>query len=42
MTREGGAYMLFDIFVHIMATATSGCIVALFAHWLSTRNDKRK
>ncbi|MBL7564969.1 type I toxin-antitoxin system Fst family toxin [Staphylococcus saccharolyticus] len=26
--------MLFDIFVHIMTTAASGCIVALFTHWL--------
>ncbi|HCG74651.1 type I toxin-antitoxin system Fst family toxin [Staphylococcus caprae] len=34
--------MLFDIFVHIMTTATSGCIVALFAHWLRNRNGKRK
>ncbi|WP_210135631.1 type I toxin-antitoxin system Fst family toxin [Staphylococcus sp. GDX8P80P] len=29
-----------DIFVHIMTTAASGCIVALFAHWLRNRNDK--
>ncbi|MCI2949102.1 hypothetical protein ACUXJ9_002400 [Staphylococcus caledonicus] len=29
-----------DIFVSIMTTAASGCIVALFAHWLRNRNDK--
>ncbi|MCH4531539.1 type I toxin-antitoxin system Fst family toxin [Staphylococcus haemolyticus] len=29
-----------DIFVHIMTTVISGCIVALFAHWLRKRNDK--
>ncbi|MCG2009403.1 type I toxin-antitoxin system Fst family toxin [Staphylococcus epidermidis] len=23
-------------------TAASGCIVALFAHWLRNRNDKKK
>ncbi|MBL7573493.1 type I toxin-antitoxin system Fst family toxin [Staphylococcus saccharolyticus] len=34
--------MLFDIFVHIMTTAASGCIVALFTHWLCHRNDKSK
>ncbi|WP_180547134.1 type I toxin-antitoxin system Fst family toxin [Staphylococcus haemolyticus] len=28
------------IFVHIMTTVISGCIVALFAHWLRKRNDK--
>ncbi|MFI3839336.1 type I toxin-antitoxin system Fst family toxin, partial [Staphylococcus hominis] len=25
---------MLDNFVHIMTTAASGCIVALFAHWL--------
>ncbi|WP_115347001.1 type I toxin-antitoxin system Fst family toxin [Staphylococcus chromogenes] len=25
-----------------MTTAASGCIVALFAHWLRNRNDKKK
>ncbi|MEB6210237.1 type I toxin-antitoxin system Fst family toxin [Staphylococcus pasteuri] len=29
-----------DIFVNIMTTAASGCIVALFAYWLRNRNDK--
>ncbi|MGV3157595.1 type I toxin-antitoxin system Fst family toxin [Staphylococcus aureus] len=29
-----------DIFVNIMTTVASGCIVALFAHWLRNRNDK--
>ncbi|WP_462218697.1 type I toxin-antitoxin system Fst family toxin [Streptococcus pneumoniae] len=26
----------------MMTTAASGCIVALFAHWLRNRNDKKK
>ncbi|WP_154391828.1 type I toxin-antitoxin system Fst family toxin [Staphylococcus haemolyticus] len=25
-----------------MTTAASGCIVALFAHWLRNRNDNKK
>ncbi|MGV3174565.1 type I toxin-antitoxin system Fst family toxin [Staphylococcus simulans] len=29
-----------EIFVNIMTTAASGCIVALFAHWLRKRNEK--
>ncbi|MEN1895630.1 type I toxin-antitoxin system Fst family toxin [Staphylococcus nepalensis] len=29
-----------EIFVNIIATTTSGCIVALFAYWLRNRNDK--
>ncbi|MCD9066538.1 type I toxin-antitoxin system Fst family toxin [Staphylococcus pasteuri] len=29
-----------EIFVHIMTTVISGCIVTLFAHWLRHRNDK--
>ncbi|WP_108892080.1 type I toxin-antitoxin system Fst family toxin [Staphylococcus haemolyticus] len=36
---------MLDNFVHIMTTAASGCIVALFAHWLHwlrNRNDKKK
>ncbi|MCG3402850.1 type I toxin-antitoxin system Fst family toxin [Staphylococcus massiliensis] len=33
---------MLDNFVHIMTTATSSCIVALFAHWLRNRNDKKK
>ncbi|MCE0456039.1 type I toxin-antitoxin system Fst family toxin [Staphylococcus haemolyticus] len=32
---------MLDNFVHIMTTAASGCIVALFAHWLRNRNDKK-
>ncbi|MDO0967669.1 type I toxin-antitoxin system Fst family toxin [Staphylococcus haemolyticus] len=31
---------MIDIFVNIMTTAASGCIVALFAHWLRNHNDK--
>ncbi|UTI11185.1 type I toxin-antitoxin system Fst family toxin (plasmid) [Staphylococcus epidermidis] len=27
-------------FVHITTTVISGCIVALFTHWLRNRNDK--
>ncbi|HER6579549.1 type I toxin-antitoxin system Fst family toxin (plasmid) [Staphylococcus pasteuri] len=33
---------MFDILVHIMTTVISGCIVALFTHWLRTRNNKKK
>ncbi|WP_274540993.1 type I toxin-antitoxin system Fst family toxin [Staphylococcus felis] len=29
-------------FVHIMTAAVSGCIVALFAHWIRNCNDKKK
>ncbi|MCE3022776.1 type I toxin-antitoxin system Fst family toxin [Staphylococcus pasteuri] len=29
-----------EVFVHIIATVISGCIVALFTHWLRKRNDK--
>ncbi|HEI3025201.1 MULTISPECIES: type I toxin-antitoxin system Fst family toxin [Staphylococcus] len=29
-----------EIFVNIMTTASSGCLVALFAHWLRKRNDE--
>ncbi|MCH4531549.1 type I toxin-antitoxin system Fst family toxin [Staphylococcus haemolyticus] len=28
--------------VHITITVISGCIVALFTHWLRTRNNKNK
>ena len=42
MTKEGGAYMILDIFVHIITTVISGCIVALFTHWLRQRNDKHR
>ncbi|WP_103450215.1 MULTISPECIES: type I toxin-antitoxin system Fst family toxin, partial [Staphylococcus] len=27
---------------HITTTVISGCIVALFTHWLRTRNNKKK
>ena len=30
-----------EIFVNIMTTAASGCLVALFAHWLRKRNDEQ-
>ena len=33
---------MLDNFVYITTTAASGCIVALFAHWLRNRNDKKK
>jgi hypothetical protein len=33
---------MLDNFVHIMTTPACGCIVALFAHWLRNRNDKKK
>ncbi|MBE7302591.1 type I toxin-antitoxin system Fst family toxin [Staphylococcus epidermidis] len=29
-----------DILVHIMTTATSGCIVTFFAYWLRKCDDK--
>ncbi|RTX87535.1 type I toxin-antitoxin system Fst family toxin [Staphylococcus pragensis] len=31
-----------EALVHITTTAISGCIVALFAQWLRTRNNKKK
>ncbi|MCY1575044.1 MULTISPECIES: type I toxin-antitoxin system Fst family toxin [Staphylococcus] len=31
---------MLEIFVHIMTTVISGCIIALFTHWLRNRNDK--
>ncbi|MFM2577037.1 type I toxin-antitoxin system Fst family toxin [Staphylococcus warneri] len=33
---------MFDILVNIMTTVSSGCLVALFTHWLRTRNNKKK
>ncbi|MEX3489573.1 type I toxin-antitoxin system Fst family toxin [Staphylococcus warneri] len=30
-----------DIFVNITTTVISGCLVALFTHWLRTRNNKK-
>ncbi|MCI2870188.1 type I toxin-antitoxin system Fst family toxin [Staphylococcus hominis] len=33
---------MLDDFIHIMTTATSSCVVALFAHWLPNHNDKKK
>ncbi|EHJ07412.1 peptide ABC transporter substrate-binding protein [Staphylococcus simiae] len=38
--QRGGAYAMSEIFVNIMTTAASGCLVALFAHWLRKRNNK--
>ncbi len=31
-----------EALVHITTTVISGCIVALFTHWLRTRNNKKK
>ena len=31
---------MLEILVHITTTVISGCIVALFTHWLRNRNDK--
>ncbi|MGO2040907.1 MAG: type I toxin-antitoxin system Fst family toxin [Staphylococcus equorum] len=31
---------MFETLVHIMTTVISGCIVTLFAHWLSNRDNK--
>ncbi|UEX90304.1 type I toxin-antitoxin system Fst family toxin [Staphylococcus ratti] len=33
---------MLEILVHITATIISGCIVALFTHWLRTRDNKKK
>ncbi|AJC95127.1 type I toxin-antitoxin system Fst family toxin [Staphylococcus hyicus] len=33
---------MLDILVHITTTIISGCIVALFAHWLRMRGNKHK
>ncbi|MEB7812817.1 MULTISPECIES: type I toxin-antitoxin system Fst family toxin [Staphylococcus] len=30
---------MFDVLVHILEAALSGCIVAYFAYWLHHRND---
>ncbi|WP_160143396.1 type I toxin-antitoxin system Fst family toxin [Staphylococcus schweitzeri] len=32
---------MIDIFVNLITTVTSGCIVAVFTHWLRTRNNKK-
>ncbi|WP_115301230.1 type I toxin-antitoxin system Fst family toxin [Staphylococcus microti] len=31
-----------EMFYHVIATIISGCIVALFAHWLRKRDDKNR
>ncbi|MCJ1657033.1 type I toxin-antitoxin system Fst family toxin [Staphylococcus sp. NRL 16/872] len=31
---------MLEILVHIITTVISGCIIALFTHWLRDRNDK--
>ncbi|MGX0341561.1 type I toxin-antitoxin system Fst family toxin [Staphylococcus hominis] len=31
-----------EALVHITTAVISGCIVALFTHWLRTRNNKKK
>ncbi|MBT2832243.1 type I toxin-antitoxin system Fst family toxin [Staphylococcus coagulans] len=33
---------MIEVLVHITTTVVSGCIVALFAHWLRVRNNKKK
>lgn len=33
---------MIEALVHITTTVISGCIVALFTHWLRTRNNKKK
>ncbi|WP_106904263.1 type I toxin-antitoxin system Fst family toxin [Staphylococcus muscae] len=30
-----------DVFYHVTTTVMSGCIVALFAHWLRKRDEKK-
>ncbi|MDU9418617.1 type I toxin-antitoxin system Fst family toxin [Staphylococcus lloydii] len=31
---------MLEILVHITITVISGCIIALFTHWLRKRDDK--
>ncbi|ECR3422888.1 MULTISPECIES: type I toxin-antitoxin system Fst family toxin [Bacillales] len=31
---------MLEIFVHITTTVISGCIIALFTHWLRNRKEK--
>ncbi|WP_148125811.1 type I toxin-antitoxin system Fst family toxin [Mammaliicoccus lentus] len=31
---------MLEILVHITTTVISGCIIALFTHWLRKRDDK--
>src|SRR5699024_4894772 len=33
--------VVLEILVHITTTVISGCIIALFTHWLRNRNNKR-
>ncbi|MFI6127245.1 MULTISPECIES: type I toxin-antitoxin system Fst family toxin [Staphylococcus] len=39
MTCKGGV-MMRDILINILATITSGCIIAWYTNWLRCRNDK--
>ncbi|WP_019468025.1 type I toxin-antitoxin system Fst family toxin [Streptococcus pneumoniae] len=32
---------MLEILVHITTTVISGCIIALFTHWLRNRKDKQ-
>ncbi len=32
---------MFNLLINIMTSALSGCLVAFFAHWLRTRNNKK-
>ncbi len=32
---------MFNLLIDIMTSALSGCLVAFFAHWLRTRNNKK-
>ncbi|HDD7318213.1 TPA: type I toxin-antitoxin system Fst family toxin [Staphylococcus aureus] len=32
---------MFNLLINIMTSALSGCLVAFFAHWLGTRNNKK-
>ncbi|WP_269467063.1 type I toxin-antitoxin system Fst family toxin [Staphylococcus nepalensis] len=34
--------MLMNIFVHIIITTISGCIVSYFTHWVCNHNKKEK
>ncbi|UXR74035.1 MULTISPECIES: type I toxin-antitoxin system Fst family toxin [unclassified Staphylococcus] len=33
---------MYELVNHILITVISGCIVALFAHWLRTQDNKKR
>ncbi len=38
--RREEVLSMLEILVHITTTVISGCIIALFTHWLRKRNEK--